>query len=189
MRPYSKIEDVIDTVLVSEGVKNGKTGYYTKDGTVTNYGIAFEHNQDILALCGITSPDQMVNLTLGVAIQIYTAEYWDKSKAFLFRKELAYQIFDAAVNQGVGASIRMTQQMHNIFYPDNEIDVDGGFGPITAEAIDYLRRTINHNTLLAVYREIRKVRYYKTLFRRARAIPDDMEALLDDFESSWISRV
>lgn len=96
---------------------------------------------------------------------IYSRRYYDPAHCALFTAPLALMHFDAAVNHGVGAAIRMLQQAVNV-------TVDGEIGPETLSAIDG-RRLID---LVDDYAEIRRTRY--------RALPHFWR-----FGRGWLKRV
>ncbi|MBS0237314.1 MAG: TIGR02594 family protein [Proteobacteria bacterium] len=96
---------------------------------------------------------------------IYDRRYYEPAHCSLFTAPLALMHFDAAVNHGVGAAIRMLQQAVNV-------TVDGEIGPETLSAIDG-RRLID---LIDDYAEIRRTRY--------RALPHFWR-----FGRGWLKRV
>ncbi|RUP11105.1 TIGR02594 family protein [Hyphomicrobium sp.] len=96
---------------------------------------------------------------------IYDRRYYDPAHCALFTAPLALMHFDAAVNHGVGAAIRMLQQAVNV-------TVDGEIGPETLAAIGS-RSLID---LIDDYAEIRRTRY--------RALPHFWR-----FGRGWLKRV
>jgi len=68
------------------------------------------------------------NLTLDEAKRIYLIDYWMKAYCHDMRWQVALPVFDSAVNQGVGAAIRMLQDALGVM-------VDGIVGPRTKAAI------------------------------------------------------
>ena len=164
----------------NEGVKIGedgivlKDGAYSADGTHTRFGIAWEYNKEILRhLCGITSGEQMSTLTLDEAEQIYKLKYWNKcgaEKASLLSVNLAYQLFDSAVNQGVSASVKILQDVLKSCGAD--IQVDGKFGPKTEGSLFDTVGGFPHKILLEFFKCRRRQEYYETLFDRCRRTPD-----------------
>ena len=97
-------------------------GGYTNDphdpGGETNFGIDKRSHPDV----------DIRNLTEDAARVIYKREYWDKSGCEHLPTAVAIQVFDAAVNQGVGTAIRMLQEAIG------KVQVDGVLGPRTLAA-------------------------------------------------------
>lgn len=70
-------------------------------------------------------------LTRKQAIELYREYYWNRARCEEFPKALQFQILDAAINHGIGNSIRWLQRA---------VDVadDGVVGPVTITAVaDY----------------------------------------------------
>lgn len=67
-------------------------------------------------------------LTRTQAIELYREHYWNRAHCDEFPKALQFQILDAAVNHGIGNSIRWLQRA---------VDVadDGDVGPVTITAV------------------------------------------------------
>ena len=178
-------------VLSEDGKTFVKSGDYTADGTHTRAGIAFEFNQEALAEVGITRPEQMWEATPEQLAPIYFHKYWVPSRAEVFKnRNLAYQVFDSCVNQGRGCSTRILQETINTLMPsDIPLAVDGGFGPKTMENLMMCIGYQTEGIILSVYRVIRELYYYQRLFDESRERPDDQEAILDRFETSWMRRL
>ena len=70
-------------------------------------------------------------LTLESAKAIYKRDYWDRAQCDKLPPSLAYLIFDAAVNSGIGQSIRFLQRSLNVAD-------DGVIGPMTIAAVSRL---------------------------------------------------
>lgn len=70
----------------------------------------------------------IANLTLDAAQQIYRADYWNRFGGDLLDPALAFQVFDGAVNSGVGPAVRWLQSAAGV-------TADGVIGPVTAAAI------------------------------------------------------
>ena len=68
------------------------------------------------------------NLTLQGAKEIYKRDYWDRAQCDKLPTALAYLIFDAAVNSGIGQSIRFLQRALGVAD-------DGVMGPLTIASI------------------------------------------------------
>ena len=67
-------------------------------------------------------------LTLDAAKAIYKRDYWDQAQCDSLPPTLAYLIFDAAVNSGIGQSIRFLQRALGVAD-------DGAMGPLTLAAV------------------------------------------------------
>ena len=68
------------------------------------------------------------NLTLADAKGIYKRDFWDRAQCDSLPPVLAFQVFDAAVNSGIGQSIRFLQRAVGVAD-------DGSVGPMTLTAI------------------------------------------------------
>lgn len=71
------------------------------------------------------------NLTLGAAKEIYKRDYWDRAQCDKLPPSVAYVLFDAAVNSGIGQAIRFLQRAVNVAD-------DGVIGPMTIAAVTRL---------------------------------------------------
>lgn len=93
----------------------GKVGVGALKGT--KYGIAANSypNEDIK------------NLTLDRAKQIYKRDYWDKAKCDQLPDGLRFHVFDVSVNSGVSRGIKTLQQALGV-------NADGLIGPQTIGA-------------------------------------------------------
>jgi lysozyme family protein len=96
---------------------------------------------------------------------IYRKRYFEPAACNLFTAPLALMHFDAAVNHGVGAAIRMLQAVANV-------DVDGEIGPETLTAIG----ARGLSDVIDDYAEARRTRY--------RALPHFWR-----FGRGWLKRV
>jgi lysozyme family protein len=70
----------------------------------------------------------MRDLTRDQAKEIYRTAYWGRAQAYQYDGAIAFQLFDAAVNHGIGQAIRFLQRA---------VDVadDGVVGPVTLAAV------------------------------------------------------
>ena len=74
-------------------------------------------------------PDEDIkNLTLERSKEIYKRDFWDRAQCDKLPAALAFQMFDAAVNSGIGQSIRFLQRAVGVAD-------DGQLGPLTIAAI------------------------------------------------------
>jgi len=99
----------------------GHEGGYVNDkrdpGGETNWGIS-KRSYPTLNIASLTEWD---------AKQIYRRDFWDKCKADKLPPDVRFDVFDGAVNSGIGQSAKWLQRAVNV--PD-----DGEIGPITLAA-------------------------------------------------------
>lgn len=107
----------------------GKVGVGVLKGT--KYGIAANSypNEDIK------------NLTLDRAKQLYKRDYWDKAKCDQLPNGLRFHVFDVSVNSGVSRGVKTLQQAIGT-------KPDGLIGNITLNAV---RSQNEHEVLLKFY--------------------------------------
>lgn len=99
------------------GVEGGYVNDPADPGGATKYGISKRAHP----------AENIAALTLDRAKAIYRASYWDKCLCDQLPPALAALVFDAAVNQGCDAAIRMLQKTLGVV-------VDGWIGPATLGA-------------------------------------------------------
>ena len=107
-------DQCFDKLISHEG---SYANHASDPGGETNYGISKRAypSLDIKAL------------TLADAKAIYKRDYWDRAQCDQLPSQLSYLVFDAAVNSGIGQSIRFLQRA--VGTAD-----DGVIGPITLSA-------------------------------------------------------
>lgn len=88
------------------------------------------------------------NLTLEKAAELYRKDYWDEVNADKLPPYLRLHVFDAAINQGVGAACGMLQAALGL-------PVDGIIGPKTIERV----HQVDKFKMLETYHEFRMNRY------------------------------
>lgn len=119
-------------------------GGYVNDprdpGGETKYGISKRAYPD----------EDIKNLTVERARDIYRRDYWDKIRGNDLPQRMAYYMLDAAINQGVKASITMLQEVL-------KVKVDGVIGPMTIKAANS-----GNPELPALYMARRAIRYANT---------------------------
>jgi lysozyme family protein len=97
-------------------------GGYTMDpndpGGETNFGISKRSYPDL----------DIKNLTAADATAIYLRDFWVPCQCATYHNGLDLLVFDAAVNQGVSAAIRMLQT-------ELGVETDGVVGPATISAL------------------------------------------------------
>ena len=117
----TKFDDIIDIVIKHEG------GYVNdpKDfGGETKYGITKRFYPDV----------DIKNLIEEEAKQIYYDDYWVKNKVPQMPDNLKHIYFDMCINQGKGTAVKVLQRAVNS--KGGDLEVDGGLGPKTIEAIN-----------------------------------------------------
>ena len=117
----TKFDDIIDIVIKHEG------GYVNDPndlGGETKYGITKRFYPDV----------DIKNLTIKEAKQIYYDDYWVKNKVPQMPDNLKHIYFDMCINQGKGTAVKVLQRAVNS--KGGDLEVDGGLGPKTIEAIN-----------------------------------------------------
>lgn len=104
------------------GHEGGYVDHPDDPGGATNWGItervAREH--------GYTGSMRL--LTREQAREIYRIGYWQRAQADQYDPAIGFQLFDAAVNHGIGNAIRMLQRAVGVAD-------DGQVGPVTVAAV------------------------------------------------------
>lgn len=124
----SNFDMAFDLLLGHEG---GYVNHPTDPGGETNWGISKR------AYPG----EDIKNLTVERAKELYRRDYWSAIKADSMPFAVAFEVFDAAVNHGVGRASRMLQSALGL-------SADGIIGPVTlatAQAIDTDRFRMKFN--------------------------------------------
>lgn len=123
MQPFSKSFQAAITNTIGAGPEaGGWEGGYTNDpndpGGETNFGISKRSypNEDIK------------NMTRGHAMQIYFSDFWTPIHGDSMPEFLAMNVFDEAVNTGVGEAIHLMQKVLGVIS-------DGKIGPQTLAAM------------------------------------------------------
>lgn len=81
----------------------------------------------------------IADLNIDDAKAIYKRDFWDRAQCDRLHPDLAFQVFDGAVNSGIGNSIRWLQEAAGVA-------VDGVVGPLT------LRKVGDMDTCIAIAR-------------------------------------
>lgn len=166
----------IDTAIFTKALAHvlEMEGGFTDDaydpGGPTNRGITLEVYASIKGqTVDATSRDRLIaelkSIPDATVADIYRRRYFEPADCNAFTAPLALMHFDAAVNHGVGAAIRMLQQ-------SADVTIDGEIGPETLGAIG-ARNVVD---LIEVYADIRRARY--------RALPHFWR-----FGRGWLKRV
>lgn len=118
------------------GIEAGYVNDARDSGGATNYGIT----EAKARAWGYTG--DMKDLPLDLAVRIYKADFWDiihLDKVAEVAPEVAYEMFDTAVNCGPSVPVKFLQRMLNLFnnggtaYPD--VEIDGMMGKNTESAL------------------------------------------------------
>jgi lysozyme family protein len=109
-------EILIDRVLSNEG---GYVNNPADPGGETRFGIAKRSYPSV----------DIKNLTREAAIEIYRTDFWGRVQGEKLPPSFAFQALDAAVNHGIGNSVRWMQRAAGVAD-------DGNIGPMTLAAID-----------------------------------------------------
>ena len=125
----SNFEKALAQTLKNEGVIGNKTGYVNANsdaGGETNYGITIATAR----ACGYKG--KMCNLPFETAKEIYYREYWIKCNAHnVINFDIAFLLFDFAVNSGVKSAGKRLQTAINKQLGKNELKIDGIIGEKT----------------------------------------------------------
>lgn len=166
----------IDTAIFTKALAHvlEMEGGFTDDaydpGGPTNRGITLEVYASVKGqTVDATSRDRLIaelkSIPDATVADIYRRRYFEPADCNAFTAPLALMHFDAAVNHGVGAAIRMLQQ-------SVDVTIDGEIGPETLGAVG-ARNVVD---LIDVYADIRRARY--------RALPHFWR-----FGRGWLKRV
>lgn len=100
----------------------GHEGGYVNDkrdpGGETKFGISKRAYPDV----------NIASLTIEQAKVIYKRDYWDRARCDELPPVVSFQVFDTAVNSGIGQSIRFLQRAVGVAD-------DGQVGPLTVNAV------------------------------------------------------
>lgn len=108
-------DEAFDRLIGHEG---GYVNHPNDPGGETNWGISKRSYPNV----------DIANLTREQAKEIYRRDYWERAKADGYDSAIGFQVFDAAVNSGIGNAVRFLQRAVGVAD-------DGDVGPITLAAI------------------------------------------------------
>lgn len=108
-------DEAFDRLISSEG---GYVNHPSDPGGETKFGISKRSYPRV----------DIKNLTRDEAKQIYRADFWIRGQMDQYDGAIAFQVFDAAVNHGMGNAIRMLQRAAGVAD-------DGHVGPVTVAAV------------------------------------------------------
>jgi lysozyme family protein len=151
---------------------SGQVGVGERKGT--KYGIS-----------AMSYPNEDIkNLSLERAKEIYYEDFWKRVRGDLLPTAVAYQLFDAAINHGIGNAIRMLQRA---------LDVadDGQFGPLTRDATfskpvdDILKLFLAERLIFFT-----KLSTWDTFGRGwARRVAENMRYAAYDYNAPWYEQL
>lgn len=119
--PQGGVDPVFDlavSFVLADHIEGGYVNDARDPGGETNFGISKR----------AYPKKDIAKLTRDDAIAIYRRDYWEAAHCDEMPPKVAIAVFDCAVNQGVGAAIKLLQRAARV-------GVDGQFGPQTAGAV------------------------------------------------------
>lgn len=108
-------DEAFDTLIGHEG---GYVNDARDPGGETKFGISKRAYPDV----------EIATLTIEQAKTIYKRDYWDRAMCDQLPEAVAFQVFDTAVNSGIGQAIRFLQRAVGVAD-------DGRVGPLTIRAV------------------------------------------------------
>ena len=157
MKYSRRFNEAFERLMINEG---GYVNDPDDPGGETRYGISKR-----------SYPDRDIyNLTVPEAKEIYHRDYWERVKGDqIVGSELAFQVFDMAVNAGVFTASKLLQAII-------DAKIDGIIGPKTLRKVD--RRY--GNQLVILYKLERVIYYCKVVINRPASL---------QYLQGWINRV
>lgn len=123
-----KFEVVVNEVLVREGILADNPN---DKGGLTKYGITLPTMTDYLKATGVNraaTKTDILGLTKEKAAEIYYRLFWIAPRIAELPFELAKDVFDFAVNSGIGRAVRYLQRVV-------KVKEDGALGSGTLKAV------------------------------------------------------
>ncbi|MBZ6383139.1 glycoside hydrolase family 108 protein [Sphingomonas sanguinis] len=166
------------------GIEGGYSDHPSDRGGATQWGIT----EAVARADGYTGA--MADLPKARALSIYRRLYWDRiglDWIAAVDRDTAAELFDTAVNMGVGVAVTFLQRVLNALnrqgrdYPD--LKVDGSAGPATAAALRALiarRGIVGRNAVLIYLNALQGARYIELA---------ELRAANEDFVLGWAQRV
>ncbi|MBX9816072.1 MAG: hypothetical protein K2X76_15345 [Sphingomonas sp.] len=166
------------------GIEGGYSDHPSDRGGKTNWGITQQVARDF----GYQGP--MEALPKSTALDIYRKLYWERiglDWVAQVDEQIALEVFDTGVNQGVGYAVRYLQRVLNALnrqgrdYPD--LAIDGSAGPKTRDAMRALYRVrgaAGRQVLLTYLNALQGARYIDLAEARQAN---------EDFIFGWAQRV
>ncbi len=90
-------------------------------GGITNHGISLRF---LMAVSPYATRLDIINMTIEKAMELYKEHFWDKCKCSALPIGIDLMVFDCAVNQGPGTSVKLMQRALGV-------EADAVIGPIT----------------------------------------------------------
>lgn len=147
----------------------------------TNHGISAKTYQRWIGYP--PSIEDMKNITLQIAQEIFKVWYWDKVNASsISSQEVAENIVDHAINAGVFSSAKIVQEVLNIHF-NQSLQIDGIIGRRTIDAInktpskELFRRISEHR--LSYYRKIGNKSWFPIWKRRVLLLAEKFNISLE----------
>ena len=145
-----------------EAIKGEDPGGETVHGIARKFWGSWAGWKIVDSFKGVTGFPQILlnNATLDALVStFYKTNFWDKILGDQINAQvIATQVFDSAVNQGVGAASGLIQNAIN--WVENCVAVDGDLGPKTLSALNRLCFTAgNSGKILDRFLELRRARY------------------------------
>lgn len=104
---------------------------------------------------------------------IYNEQYWCPCRASVLPQPLDLAVFDAAVQHGVGRSVKWLQELVGA-------PIDGSFGPQTMQAVDYFIRLTGIENITSLFLK-RRDSFYEHI------VENDPSQVR--FERGWANRM
>jgi lysozyme family protein len=166
----SKIYDKAFEEII--GIEGGLSNHPSDKGGLTKYGISQKAFPKL----------DIRNLTLEGAKKIYCDNYWKTANMNLdlFDEKTAIELFDIAVNMGVGTAAIKLQEALNLMnrnqkdFPDLKIDGDAGTNTMNAYA------KVRKEILFKVLNGLQFMRYVSIVERNP---------VQEEFFNGWMKRV
>ena len=108
-------DQAFDRLISNEG---GYVNNQADPGGETNWGISKRSYPNV----------DIANLTREDAKAIYLQDFWQRGQMDQYDPAIAFQVFDAAVNHGMGTALRLLQRAAGVAD-------DGHIGPVTVAAV------------------------------------------------------
>lgn len=132
-------------------------------------------------ISAMSYPDEDIrNLTLDRAKEIYYEDFWLRVSGDELHNAIAYQLFDSAINHGIGNAVRMLQRAVGVAD-------DGRVGPITLRAV----RAQSTDDVLKRF-NAQRIRFFTRIstfdrFGRGwmRRVADNLDYAADDYTAPW----
>jgi lysozyme family protein len=175
---YAELPDVyLKNTLNYEG---GYVNHPNDKGGETNRGITRDTLNGAIRAGLVPASVTIRSLTTDlVSVQkIYNQNYYKKGKANLLYHPLAFAHFDACVHLGVGGGTKLLQKTLNQY--GAKLNVDGGFGDLTAKASASIQDTVLMVDLVNKYMMERENRF------RGIVTNDPSQKV---FLNGWLKRV